>query len=216
VPTETILPPGNWARNDGLPPLPHDPVAARRLLDEAGCPDPDGPEGPLPRFSLTYKTSTDETALLQAQIIQAMAREAGIGIEIRSYEFATFYDDVKRGNFQIFSLTWTGVADPDIYSQILHSQRMPPVGYNRGRYANPEFDALIDAGARFVEPARRRPFYLAAQAIVARDLPYISLFTKVNVAVMPRELGGYQSFPSGELLALARMAWPDEATPAGR
>ena len=33
------------------------------------------------------------------------------------------------------------------------------------------------------------------------------LFTKVNVAVMPAALEGYESYPSGELLALARMAW---------
>ena len=216
VPTETLLPPGHWARNEELPALPHDPAAARRLLDEAGFPDPDGVAGPRPRFTLTYKTSTDETALLQAQIVQAMAAEAGIAIEIRSYEFATFYDDVKRGNFQIFSLTWTGVADPDLYSQILHSRRTPPAGSNRGRYTNPEFDALIDAGARFPDPVRRRPFYVAAQAILARDLPYISLFTKVNVAVMPAALDGYQSYPSGELLALARMAWRPGAEPAGR
>ncbi len=216
VPTETLLPPGHWARNEDLAPIPHDPAAARRLLDEAGFPDPDGPAGPRPRFTLTYKTSTDETALLQAQIIQAMAREAGIGFEIRSYEFATFYDDVKRGNFQVFSLTWTGVADPDLYTQILHSRRAPPAGSNRGRYANPEFDALIEAGARFPDPARRRPFYLAAQQILARDLPYISLFTKVNVAVMPAALEGYESYPSGELLALARMAWRDGAAPSGR
>jgi peptide/nickel transport system substrate-binding protein len=216
VPTETMLPPGHWARNDALPSLPHDPAAARRLLDVAGYPDPDGPDGPLPRFTLTYKTSTDETALLQAQIVQAMAREAGLGIEIRSYEFATFYDDVKRGNFQIFSLTWTGVADPDLYTQILHSQRVPPAGSNRGRYSNPEFDALIEAGARFPDPGRRRPFYVAAQEILARDLPYISLFTKVNVAVMPAGLEGYESYPSGELLALAGMRWRGGSGPGGR
>lgn len=216
APTETLMPPGHWARNEELPALPHDPSAARALLDQAGFPDPDGPEGPLPRFTLTYKTSTDETALLQAQIVQAMAREAGIGFEIRSYEFATFYDDVKRGNFQVFSLTWTGVADPDLYTQILHSRRAPPAGSNRGRYANPQFDALIEAGARFADPAERRPYYLAAQEILARDLPYVSLFTKVNVAVMPADLEGYQSYPSGELLSLARMRWRTGGAADGR
>jgi peptide/nickel transport system substrate-binding protein len=153
VVTETLLPPGNWARNDDLPATPFDPDAARRLLDEAGHPDPDG-DGPEPRLHLTYKTSTDETAVLQAQILQAMWRRIGVDVEIRSYEFATFYADIKRGNFQLFSLTWTGIADPDIYMLVLHSKRAPPAGSNRGRYANPKFDALIEQGARLADPPR--------------------------------------------------------------
>jgi ABC-type transport system substrate-binding protein len=66
---------------------------------------------------------------------------------------------------------------------------------------------LIDAGARTIAPAERRPFYLAAQEILARDLPYVSLFTGVNVAVMPRQLEGYETYPSGELTSLARSRW---------
>ncbi|MEO8275099.1 MAG: ABC transporter substrate-binding protein [Thermoanaerobaculia bacterium] len=215
VVTETLLPPGNWARNDDLPLTPHDPQAARKLLDQAGFPDPDG-DGPQPRLRLVYKTSTDETALLQAQILQAMWRDVGIEVEIRSYEFATFYDDIKRGNFQLFSLTWTGISDPDIYMLVLHSQRVPPAGSNRGHYANARFDDLIERGARLADPALRRPLYVEAQALVAHDLPYLSLFTKVNVAVLPADLLGYRHFPSGELYSLRQMHWrpPSGSPPA--
>ncbi len=204
VVTETALPPGHWARHEDLEPIPYDPAAARKLLDEAGYPDPG--EGGA-RLSLTYKTSTDETALLQAQILQAMLAAVGIEIKIRSYEFATFYSDIKQGNFQVFSLTWTGVVDPDIYSLILHSKSIPPAGANRGRYRNPEFDRLVDQGAALFEPERRRPFYLEAQEILARDLPYISLFIKANYAVMPRELEGYVNYPSGEFYSLKTVRW---------
>jgi peptide/nickel transport system substrate-binding protein len=206
VVTETLLPPGNWARNDDLEVTPFDAGAARRLLDEAGHPDPDG-DGPLARFRLVYKTSTDETALLQAQIVQSMWRAIGVEVEIRSHEFATFYDDIKRGNFQLFSLTWTGIADPDIYMLVLHSRRVPPAGSNRGHYANPRFDELVEQGARLADPALRRPLYLEAQEILARDLPYLSLFTKVNVAVLPAGLAGYRHYPSGELYSLREMSW---------
>jgi peptide/nickel transport system substrate-binding protein len=206
VVTETVLPPGHWARHEELEPLPHDPAAAQRLLDEAGYPDPDG-DGPQARIDLTYKTSTDETALLQAQILQAMLAEAGIALEIRSYEFATFYNDIKKGSFQVFSLTWTGVVDPDIYSLILHSKSIPPDGANRGRYRNAEFDRLVDQGAALAELDQRRPFYLEAQEILARDLPYISLFIKANFAVMPIQLEGYENYPSGEFFSLRRVWW---------
>ncbi len=215
VVTETILPPGHWARNEALPPTPYDPPAAGELLDEAGYRDPDG-DGPRPRFTLTYKTSTDETAVLQAQIIQEMLARVGIRADIRSHEFATFYNDIKRGNFQVFSLTWTGVVDPDIYNLILHSARIPPAGSNRGRYRNPRFDRLVEQGARLTEPAQRLPFYLEAQEILAEDLPYISLFSKVNVAVMPAALAGYRNYPSGELYAVKDMRWDRAAAAAVR
>lgn len=205
--TETMLPPGHWARDEELPLSPHDPESARRLLDEAGFPDPDGADGPRPRLTLTYKTSTDETAVLQAQILQAMAAEAGIALEIRSHEFATFFQDVQRGAFQVFSLTRTGIDDPDLFALLFHSANVPPAGANRGRYRNPELDRLLDLGARQVEPARRREVYLEVQRILARDLPYVSLFSRTNVAVMPAALDGYRHYPSGELLSLARVAW---------
>lgn len=204
--TETMMPEGHWARAEDLEPIPYDVEAAKRLLDEAGFPDPDG-DGPGRRFELTYKTSTNEESLLQAQIVQSMLAQAGIGIEIRSYEFATFYSDIKQGNFQLFSLTWTGIIDPHIYSLVLHSESVPPAGANRGRYRNPEFDRLIEQGARLADPALRRPYYVEAQHILARDLPYISLYHKVNVAVMAAGLAGYENYLSGELSSLARMHW---------
>lgn len=206
VVTETILPPGLWARNNHLEPYAYDPREARRLLDAAGWPDPDG-DGPEPRFSLTYKTSTSETYLLQAQIIQQMLAEIGIAVTVRSNEFATFYDDVRRGNFQIFSLNRFGATDPNIYSLILHSRSLPPRGQNRGRYRNPEFDRLIDRAARLTDPAERLPLYLRAQEIFRDDLPYISLYTRSTVAVMPAIFEGYVNYPNGELTSLARAFW---------
>jgi len=202
--TETMMPAGHWARNDDLEPMTRDLTTAANLLDQAGYTDPEGPE---PRFRLTFKSSTNEDSLLQAQIIQAMLAEVGIELELRSYEFATFYGDIKQGNFQLFSLVWTGITDPHIYNLVLHSRSVPPDGSNRGRYHNPEFDRLIDDGSRFTDPARRRPFYLEAQRILAEDLPYISLYHKVTVAVMPVTLEGYQNYLSGELLSLKEVHW---------
>jgi peptide/nickel transport system substrate-binding protein len=204
--TETAIRPGHWARNEDLPAIAYDPAEAARLLDRAGFADPDG-DGPAKRFALVYKTSTDETAVLQAQIIQSMLARVGIDVAIRSFEFATFYNDVKAGNFQMFSLAWTGIVDPDIYGLILHSQRIPPAGANRGHYRNPEFDRLIDLGASFAEPESRRPFYLEAQEILVEDLPYVSLLLKANVAIMPCTLEGYRNYPSGELYGVPDLRW---------
>lgn len=213
--TETMIPPGHWAHHDTLPLIPYDPAAARRLLDAAGHPDPDGP-GPLPRFALTYKTSTNDPYVVQAQAIQAMLAEVGIHLRVRTYEFATFYEDVRKGNFQLFAMLRTGVLDPHVYRLVLHSESVPPAGQNRGRYRNARFDSLIDQGARLTAPAARRPFYLEAQEILARDLPYISLYSKTNVAVMPAELAGYRSYLNGEFLSLKDVYWTRDTAAAAR
>jgi peptide/nickel transport system substrate-binding protein len=202
--TETMMPAGHWSRNNDLEPMTRDLATAAKLLNEAGYPDPEGPE---PRLRLTFKTSTNEDTLLQAQIIQAMLADVGIELELRSYEFATFYGDIKQGNFQLFSMIWTGITDPHIYNLVLHSRSVPPNGSNRGRYLNPEFDRLIDEGSRFADPAQRRPFYVDAQSILAEDLPYISLYHKVTVAVLPETLEGYRNFLSGELYSLKDVSW---------
>jgi len=44
---------------------------------------------------------------------------------VRSYEFATLYADVLRGNFQLFTLQWVGVSDPDMLRRVFHSQQVP-------------------------------------------------------------------------------------------
>ena len=204
--TETMMPPGNWARDESLEPRPHDPAAARRLLDAAGYPDPDGP-GPRPRLRLELKTSSSETYALQAQVIQAMLAEVGIELAVVTREFATFYEDVKRGNFQMFTLVRTSIVDPNIYQLTLHSASVPPAGQNRGFWSSPRFDRLIERANLVTDRAARRPLYVEAQRIAARELPYVSLFFKRNVAVMPAELRGFEIYVSGSLQSVPRLWW---------
>ena len=213
--TETMMPPGHWARDESLEPRPHDPAAARRLLDAAGYPDPDGP-GPRPRLRLELKTSTSETYALQAQVIQAMLAEVGIELAVVTREFATFYEDVKRGSFQMFTLLRTSIVDPNIYQLTLHSASVPPAGQNRGFWSNPRFDRLIDRANLVTDRAARRPLYVEAQRIAARELPYVSLFFKRNVAVMPAELRGFETYVSGSLRSVPELWWDRGEAPPRR
>ena len=177
----------------------HDPNYAKRLLDEAGYRDPDG-DGPLPRLRLSLKTSTNEETRLQSAVIQEDLRRVGIDLELRSYEFATFYADVVQGNFQIFTLTWTGGAlvDPDMLRRVFHSQQLPPSGFNRGHYSNPEVDRLIDLATTAVGDDERRHFYREAQKLIAEDAPYIPLWHRTNVIVAQRGVDGVHATPMGD------------------
>jgi peptide/nickel transport system substrate-binding protein len=162
---------------------------ARALLDEAGYPDRDG-AGPMPRLRLSLKTSTAEAYRLQAAVIQQNLADVGIELEIRSYEFATLFADVIRGNVQLYTLLWVGVTDPDMLRRVFHSSQIPPGGFNRGYYRNAEVDRLLDAATVALSEADRRRLYGEAQRIIAADAPYISLWYETHVAVAQARLTG--------------------------
>ncbi len=180
-----MLPPGHWAYAAEVPIHEPDVQRAARLLDEAGHPDPDG-DGPAPRLRLSYKTSTSELAQQQAAILQAQLARVGVALDIRAYEWPTFYDDLKAGRFQVVVSMWTEIGDPDVYRLRFSSSRVPPAGFNRGRYRSAEADRLIEAGARTLDESARRAIYVALQRLLAEDLPYVSLWHR-DVAAAMRE-----------------------------
>ena len=196
-----ILPAGHWAHEANVPRYGYDPDRAAQLLDQAGFPDPDG-DGPQPRFQLTYKTSQQEEGRRIAEVLQEQLRQVGIAVEIRSFEWGTFFGDIRAGNFQLYALTWVGVTEPDIFHYVFHSQSVPPAGANRGHYVNAQLDALLDAGRRSMSPEARRASYSQAQILIATELPYVPLWHRTNVAVLRSTFTGYQPTPSGDFRVL--------------
>jgi peptide/nickel transport system substrate-binding protein len=204
-PASSVLPPEHWAYAADLPPQPYDPRTAVRILAEAGyAPRADGF-----RFHLTMKTSTEESSRLLAAVLQQQLREVGIALDIRSFEFATFYSDVVKGSFQMYSLRWIGGnEDPDIFEHVFHSASFPPKRANRSYYSNPRVDELIDQGRRETDEAKRKPLYGEVQHIVAVDLPYINLWYLDNVLVHSRRVRNLKLSPSGnyDFLKTAELA----------
>ena len=157
TPAVGILPPMSWAFEPGVFSFTCDPAKARTLLDEAGYRDPDG-DGPEPRLHLTLKMSNLEFNRLQGSVIQQNLRAIGIALDVRTYEFATLYADVLKGNFQMFTLQWVGgaVADPDILRRVFDSRQVPPLGFNRGFFHDPRVDALLDEATIATDDPSRR------------------------------------------------------------
>jgi peptide/nickel transport system substrate-binding protein len=188
-----VLNPDNWAYEPEVKRYPYNIKLAKRLLDEAGYPVTK--KGI--RFTLIYKTSQDETRKRIGEILQEQLAKVGIRVKIKIYEWGTFYGDIKKGNFQIYTLSWVGVVEPDIYYYIFHSESIPPKGANRGRYINPELDRLIEKGRATLDIKKRKKIYSRIQKIVAEELPYISLWYTNNIAIMNRRIKGFYLHPSG-------------------
>jgi len=178
---DSLLPPEHWAYNGNVQHYPYDPAKANAILESAGYAR--GPDGV--RFHLNMKTGTEETTRLMAAVLQQQFQKIGIALDIRSFEFATFYSDVQKGAFQMYSLRWLGYSnqDPDIFEDVFHSASFPPQRANRGYYSNPQVDKLIEEGRKSLDQEQRKRIYAEVQQIVARDLPYIDFWYYDNVMV---------------------------------
>ena len=192
-PARSVLPPQSWAYNGDVCSYDHDAEKAEKLLDAAGHPRVNGL-----RFHITMKTSTDENTRLMVAVMQQQLRNVGIALDIRSFEFGTFFADVTHGAFQLYGLRWIGGnEDPDIFEYAFHSSKFPPHGANRGHYANSRVDMLIDQARARVDLKVRKQLYAEVQRVLADELPYIDLWYLDNVLVHNRRVRNLKLNPAG-------------------
>jgi peptide/nickel transport system substrate-binding protein len=191
----SLLPANHWAYDPELPRYEYDPGRAERMLDAAGLQR--GPEGV--RLRLTLKTSTDASARLVAEVVAEEWKRVGVALELRSLEYGTFYSDITRGSFQVFSSRWVGGNnDPDIFEYVFSSRKFPPDGANRGHYGNPRLDALLDAARVETDRAKRKELLWEIQKIVAEDEPYLLLWYLDNVCVHRERITDLRIPPGGD------------------
>jgi peptide/nickel transport system substrate-binding protein len=193
-PAQSMLPITHWAWTGGGPRFDYDPARAQQLLDQAGY----HPNAAGVRFHLTMKTSSADDVRLLAAVLQQQFARVGITLDIRSYEFATFYSDVTRGAFQMYSLRWIGGNEqPDIFSYAFSTARFSPKGANRGHYSNVRLDSLLADAAESADANHRRVDYVEAQEILANDLPAINLWYRDTIVVHNKRLTHIVPTPSG-------------------
>jgi peptide/nickel transport system substrate-binding protein len=189
-PAAALLPPDHWAGNPALHPPGHDPQLARQLLQEAGY-DAGHP------LQLGYKTSTDPVRVRIATVIQQQLADIGIDMRLSSYDWGTFFGDIKAGRFQMYSLAWVGIKTPDIFRYAFHSTSLPPEGANRGRLADAAIDRLIEAAEQGATLEEQAEYYRQVQAQLLDALPYVPLWYEDHVVATRQGISGYRLAPDG-------------------
>lgn len=183
-PAQSLLPPEHWAGAQDLNPIVYDPEQARALLHQAGY----SLERPV---RIVYKTSSDPFRIRLATILQHQLQQVGIAVDLRSYDWGTFYGDIKAGRFQMYSLAWVGIQTPDIFDYVFHSRSIPPSGANRGRFRSTQADAFIDRAQAALDVETKQRSYVELQHHLADVLPYVPLWYEDHIFIARREVEGF-------------------------
>lgn len=152
---------------------------ARQKLREGGQPN---------GFAFTMKITPGRVEQQIGQIVQSMAGEAGIRVNLEIVEFGALLSQLAAHRYEAARLGWSGRPDPDgnIYNNFVTG-----AGQNRAAYANPRFDSLLDAARILTTTDHRRRAYADALAIMNEDLPYLFLYWPKEYKVMTPKLAGY-------------------------
>jgi len=166
-------------------PVPKRDVArAKALLAEAGVPSP----------SFTLMTPTTSDAQKIAQVVQAMAKEAGFDVKLQSTEFATSLDMADKGQYDAYVLAWSGRADPDGNIFSFDACKQP---LNYAGYCKPEVDEILTKSRTARDPAERKKLFEQLAAIALKDRPIVYLYHRNWLWAYAAKLSGLRTVPDG-------------------
>ncbi|MEX0718057.1 MAG: ABC transporter substrate-binding protein [Planctomycetaceae bacterium] len=163
-------------------PLAYDPHTAADLLAEAGWVDTDN-DGVLDKNGESFvfemmipagnKAVEDRLAVYQNNL-----KRAGIVMNIRMYEWASFIDKVKDRVFDAVTLGWATSLEADPF-QIWHSSDAGPGnrGSNHVSFSNPLTDELIEKLRVTLDEEERHRIHWSLHRILDREQPYMFLYT---------------------------------------
>jgi peptide/nickel transport system substrate-binding protein len=184
TPGNQAFAPGTRFYAQSVPMPKRDVAKAKALVKESGIAAP----------SLTILVPSDNERQLVAQVIQSMAKEAGIDIKVQTVELISMLAQQRQGNFEASMYGWSGRVDPDGNLHFLLTCNAPT---NDPRYCNPELDALLDEARTKNEMAERKALYDKALAIIARDRPMIVLYHQPWIFAYAAKLDGFKPYPDG-------------------
>lgn len=185
APGNQSFPPTSPWYNTEFPIEARDVEKAKALLAEAGFPD---------GIDLTVQVPNTTIPLQLMQVVQAMAAEAGIRVEIVSKEFATLLSDQSAGDYQASQIGWSGRVDPD---GNIHQFVTTDGGINDSGFSNPAVDEALNAARSQADTDARKAQYDAARAILIDEAPLVYLYHQSWITALDANLTGYTPYPDG-------------------
>lgn len=202
-------------------PLAFNPETAADLLAEAGWVDSDN-DGVLDRngepFVFELCTATGSKAIEdRLAVYQNNLKRAGIVMNIRMYEWASFIDIVKDRTFDAVALGWATSLEGDPF-QIWHSADAGPErrGSNHVSFSNPLADELIDKLRITLDDEERYRVHWSLHRILDREQPYMFLYTSKDFGAYHNRFRGVKWYRVRPGFDLTEWYVPKELQVRGR
>jgi peptide/nickel transport system substrate-binding protein len=184
TPGNQWVPPSNSFYANNVPIPKRDIPRAKALLKEAGVTNP----------SFTLMTPTTSDGQRVAQVVQAMAKDAGFDVKIQSTEFATSLNMADKGQFDAYVLAWSGRADPDGNLFSFYGCKQP---LNYSGECRPLWDDLLNRSRNTLDTSGRIKVFATLAAESAKELPIIYLYHRNWLWAYNKKLTGMRTIPDG-------------------
>lgn len=143
----------------------------------------------------------------QAEVLQAQLAKIGIKVNIELADAPTFRRRwLQERQWDLVQVQWDADLDPDetIYPE-LHSGE----AWNAGKWANPDFDKMVEGARSENDFKKRKKFYEEAVRLIVEDAPVAILLHLNEQKVFHKYVKGFQMIPAG-LIDMHRV-WLDKA-----
>lgn len=129
-----------------------------------------------------------------AMMVQGMAQDAGIKVDVEVLEWATLLDRYNKGDYQAMAFTYSARLDPSLsYEMISGDKDKQP----RKVWDNPEALDLVQKSMATTDRAQRQAIFDRLETRMREDVPAIFMYSSVNTGAVRSYVTGYKSWPLG-------------------
>lgn len=147
------------------------------------------------------------TAPRQAEVVQAQLAKIGVKVNIELADAPTFKRRwLQERQWDLVGVQWDADLDPD---ETLYPELHSGEAWNAGKWANADFDKMVEGARSENDFKKRKKFYEEAVRVIVEDAPVAVLLHLNEQKVFHKYVKGFQMIPAG-LIDMHRV-WLDKA-----
>lgn len=185
----TILPSFITGYSDKVKQTAYDVEAAKAGLAKAGITSVN---------MITYSNPRPYNSMggqVLAETIQGYLKKVGVTCNIKTYDWTTYKDVVKKGDYDICFYGWVGDnGDPDNFMNLLSDS---DVSMNVARYNDADYKALIAKGQATSDETERAAIYTQCEEKVAKENIWLPISHATNLCAYNPKVSGFYYHQTG-------------------
>lgn len=191
---KSIVPSASWAYQGDAKELGYNPVKARQLLDEAGVPY----NFSMDVWAMPVQRAYNPNAMKMAQLIKSYLNEVGINLNIVSYDWNIFRENLRLGIHDSVLIGWNADnGDPDNFYRPLLTCDAIPSGTNRAMWCNEQYDRLVQQALLTDNFKKRKLLYQQANTLLFEQMPLMPIAHAYQYQAIRSKLKGMEINPFG-------------------